>query len=238
MIILIAQLFLGIACPSGSLPQQSTFDDIRTEWCERVVNSEVVRDGPTERYNLSSKSLAERGLYRLGKAHGVWEAWYPSKKFQSRTTFVNGIRSGPYTQWHENGNKAEEGRFLNGQPDGPWKTWYESGKPETTTTFVKGKENGQRTVWHETGIRKEHGKVIMGKQVGLWNTWYESGLPQTTGAYDHGLKEGIWTHYFENGTKSGEFEFTQGRITRTIQAPNVMGEGNTTDYKNFGKALE
>jgi antitoxin component YwqK of YwqJK toxin-antitoxin module len=43
-------------------------------------------------------------------------------------TLRNGIESGTWTEWHENGQKKSERSFLNGIPLGTWKEWDKNGK--------------------------------------------------------------------------------------------------------------
>ena len=37
-------------------------------------------------------------------------------------------RQGPWTYWHENGQKKAEGAYKNGKPEGPWTFWDENGQ--------------------------------------------------------------------------------------------------------------
>ena len=48
------------------------------------------------------------------------------------------IKNGPYTEYHENGQKAEEGYYKDGEKDGLTTHWYENGQKKVEVNFKDG----------------------------------------------------------------------------------------------------
>ena len=49
------------------------------------------------------------GDFRDGKKHGPWKLYYPNGQLKSEATFHEGLYTGYYCSYHENGAKKFEG---------------------------------------------------------------------------------------------------------------------------------
>ena len=51
---------------------------------------------------------------------------------------------GPWTAWHENGQKSDEGTFKDGEKEGTWATWHANGQKWSEGTTKDGKRDGKK----------------------------------------------------------------------------------------------
>ena len=66
----------------------------------------------------------------------------------------NGIKSGKWTTWYENGQKKEEGTFKDGKLEGLVTGWYENGQRMGEYTYKDGKLISKKE-WNEDGSVRE-----------------------------------------------------------------------------------
>ena len=67
------------------------------------------------------------GEYKGGKKHGPWKLYYPNGQLKSEATFHEGLYSGYYCSYHDNGTKKFEGWYApirgnsrDGRKEGEW----------------------------------------------------------------------------------------------------------------------
>ena len=86
-----------------------------------------------------------------GKVFGYWFLGEDNNK---KKVYVgnlrNGIKSGKWTTWYENGQKKEEGTFKDGKLEGLVTGWYENGQKKEEVTFKDG-EMISKKYWNEDG---------------------------------------------------------------------------------------
>ena len=116
---------------------------------ERLLKEAVERDSIEEREGL---------LYLSGESEpysGWVKSMYDSGQVKVLAQFKDGKPAdGPFTGWHENGEKQGEGTFKDGKPDGLSAMWHENGQKAFEATFKDGKMDGPATSWHENGQKQ------------------------------------------------------------------------------------
>jgi len=105
---------------------------------------------------------------------------------QSAGSIKNGLKTGPWKYFHEDGALARAGGYKHGKRHGLWVGYY---------------ENGQ--IYFE-------GRFDSGKKVGPWISYYDSGKLFYKGTYENGRKVGEWVSYNPDGSvwdyQTGTFE--------------------------------
>lgn len=79
--------------------------------------------------NDAQGRLTKVSRWRNGKAHGVWESFYPDGTTWSRHEYHEGVQLGQYQTWHPNGLPFIVGEYDSvGVPVGNWNFFDDMGK--------------------------------------------------------------------------------------------------------------
>ncbi len=70
------------------------------------------------------------------------------------------------------------GGYEDGLKSGEWIAWYENGNPWSQGTFLEGKSHGERIVYHENGQIKYKGSYTHGDRSGHWEFFDANGKQQ------------------------------------------------------------
>lgn len=86
------------------------------------------------------------GEYKNGKKHGPWKLYYPNGQLKSEATFHEGLYTGYYCSYHENGAKKFEGRYApirgnsrDGRKEGKWLIRNRNGVLEERIVYDRGR---------------------------------------------------------------------------------------------------
>ena len=86
------------------------------------------------------------GEYKNGKKHGPWKLYYPDGQLKSEATFHDGLYTGYYCSYHENGAKKFEGRYApirgnsrDGRKEGEWLIRNRDGVLEERIVYDRGR---------------------------------------------------------------------------------------------------
>lgn len=135
----------------------------------QVVVSVCSRDGqlhgPYEEWSEYRK-LRFKGDYVDGQRHGSWSEFYGSTgQLKSVKNYVAGIVTGPYREYHFNGDIAVTGQHLNKERDGVW-LWYRPGNiPEKKLGYKNGVLDGDYADFDEQGQLLEFGVYSQGGKI-------------------------------------------------------------------------
>ncbi len=171
-------------------------------------------------------SYNKDGTQQVKNGSGVYKLYTEDRQLIESGNIENGLRSGSWSTYYDNGNKKEALAYVNGTAQ-IISFWNLDGEQ---TVF-----NGQGTVLYyypDSESIYESGEVEDGRREGIWNTYYpetnavyqtinyengelngkyiiyyESGSVYTAGFMKDGLKDGKWEWYFENGILSSEVNF-------------------------------
>ena len=81
-----------------------------------------------------------------GKKHGPWKLYYPNGQLKSEATFHEGLYTGYYCSYHDNGAKKFEGWYApirgnsrDGRKEGEWLIHRRDGVPEERIVYDRGR---------------------------------------------------------------------------------------------------
>jgi hypothetical protein len=106
---------------------------------------------------------------------GPARTWYDSGVLWTEGHWRDGLRDGPFVEYHRNGRKARAGRFERGDKAGRWTIWYESGQVEEETGFRAGMTDGPFTAYWPNGKVRTMGRHCGGAQCGTWRSYDQDG---------------------------------------------------------------
>ncbi|MBN2339852.1 MAG: sulfatase-like hydrolase/transferase [Deltaproteobacteria bacterium] len=109
------------------------------------------------------------------------------------------VRSGPYDEWFEPGNKKESGFYKNDMRDGVWQAWYKNGKRRYEGTWKDGVPDGKWTYWYPNGNLQRQGYRKNGINSDLWQVWNSDGTLREKVYLTDAKKDGVWERYYPNG---------------------------------------
>jgi antitoxin component YwqK of YwqJK toxin-antitoxin module len=117
------------------------------------------RDGFVYEVNSDSKFTGSY-VVTYGKESECTGVSCLSGKEQIKTKIIyrDGVKSGGYTFWYENGKKMEEKNYKNGVMDGVWIKWFRNGQKEREGNFKDGRLDGLFTLWYENGKKRKEEK--------------------------------------------------------------------------------
>lgn len=78
------------------------------------------------------------------------------------------VLNGLFTKTYISENLAEKGNYSNGLKTGNWITWYENGNQQTVNYWTRGVKNGGFKRFSESGKIVLSGKYRNGKKTGKW----------------------------------------------------------------------
>ncbi len=85
------------------------------------------------------------------------------------------------------------------QKTGPWKEWHLNGNLRFAGAYEDGKPVGQHVWWYENGQKEQVGQFVDGKQHLAWTQWHDNGMKREEGAFAHGTKQGTWVQWDREG---------------------------------------
>lgn len=149
-----------LACPPGTEHRGAAPPEGFEEWCEGKDAAGVARrEGPARVY------------YDDG---GLW----------LEHAFREGVRHGPFVEWHRNRARAREGAFARDAKSGRWSVWWESGQLAESSEWREGVAHGRFVTYWPNGRTRVEGRHCGGAQCGTWRTFDESG--RLLGSAEHG----------------------------------------------------
>ncbi len=149
--VFLASLAEPKGCPAGSDRRGAAPPEGYEEWCEgKDPAGRPWREGPARTYYDDGQVWIEEG-------------------------FHEGLRHGPFVEWHRNRVKAREGAFARGLKTGRWTVWWSSGALEEESEWREGMPHGRLTAYWSTGKRRIEGRHCGGAQCGTWRSYDETG---------------------------------------------------------------
>lgn len=97
-------------------------------------------------YNESPYSVDENGLMT-----GNWVSFHDNGNYESKGSLYKDQKNGVWRNWDTNGNLISEAHFHFGQKDGNWKIWSSEGTLLYDMHYDKGKRVKTWKVYNEAG---------------------------------------------------------------------------------------
>jgi antitoxin component YwqK of YwqJK toxin-antitoxin module len=85
--------------------------------------------------------LRAAGSYDVdGLRSGIWHFWYEDGRPEREVEYLGGVREQAARAWHPNGQPAAEGFYLAGERDGLWRWWDANGRLLGEAAYRDGKK--------------------------------------------------------------------------------------------------
>ncbi len=107
---------------------------------------------------------------------GHYTEWYapPGHQKMEEGDYVDGVRQGKWTLWHENGKVRRVENFVNGKLEGSWKQYRDDGTLESEQSYKNNLRDGKWVAYDSTGkhidAECEYKAGVFG---GLWTYYYD-----------------------------------------------------------------
>jgi antitoxin component YwqK of YwqJK toxin-antitoxin module len=73
-----------------------------------------------------------------GLRSGVWRFWYEDGRLAREVEYLAGVRERAAREWHPNGAPAAEGFYVGGEREGQWRWWDAAGRLTRETAYSGG----------------------------------------------------------------------------------------------------
>jgi len=227
------------------------------ETCKKAASKEekillkMQRDGEWEKYYSGTKSVLERGSYRLSKKEGIFKYYTKSGELSKTVTYKAGEKDGeeisyfPGTDdWREKGANSnneksgpwqkrlaanaeciEEGNYAKGEKSGPWTECSQDSKTKKAYLSFKGSYQSDLKNNASVTYNSEGIKTGEGQYRADIACKNDPGQPDKTKCEK---KSGRWVYYHSNGNKSEEGSYS---------AQTGKKNGNWTEYYRSGEKM-
>jgi len=167
--------FLLTRCNSAGHPVMDVIVKINTDTGLRPLNGVMnFGDGPYTGivYSLytGTKDTAEIASYKKGKEHGTWKKFYEGGSLQEQREFTDGMKTGEYVAWWENGKERLRYFFKNDEYEGTCREWNTKGLLVKEMNYKNGHEAGAQRWWYDNGKIKANYVITDGRRYGLLGT--------------------------------------------------------------------
>lgn len=179
---------------------------------------------------------------KRGAKHGLWIEVGDSKWKLLESIYRDGVRQGPYREWHQDGWLLESGTFVDGEKEGDVEFFARDGRRIAMAAHHTSKWHGRYTQFMKDGsielereyrdgtifsgpydLKSHHGDHYSwrktykdGHPIGLWEENDYKGQPQRRRTYDDdGVLHGPWSDHHEGGAVNLEGTYTRGERTGT-----------------------
>ena len=134
---------------NGRIMAEGTFIDEKKdslwkfygEYDGALVSEEYYRNGKKDGKSISyyaGDGKAEQTTWVEGVRNGPWETYYTDGKLKLKCNFKEDRKDGPIKAWHMSGKIWLTGQYVNGEPDGTWTYITEDGQVEKKEYYQKG----------------------------------------------------------------------------------------------------
>lgn len=158
----------------------------------------------------------EEGWYSNGGStaappNGVIEEFHGNGNVESRTTYVEGVKHGPFEMFYADGTKWKIGGFQNGKEHGRSQAWWKNGKPAFDATYVNGGLDGKLERWYANGKLWETATYANGRLTGPYRKWWKNGKPAHVYSYTDGKLDGDYQLFYDSGAKWAVGKYVLGK---------------------------
>ena len=180
-----------------------------------------------------------------GKRTGFWRIsaallhlgppWLPGQTVEEGN-FANGLKTGLWVEYYQNGNKKGEYTYVNNRPNGPAKKYFENGNLMEEGNWVGTRWTGPYKLYYEDGtIRQSWNYNALGQRDGRQLYYHPNGQIAIDMTSKAGKEEGWAKEYNTNGELIKETFHTNGVIDNS---KTKVYEPKKAEDPNAGKAPE
>jgi antitoxin component YwqK of YwqJK toxin-antitoxin module len=181
---------------------------------------------------------------------GPYTEWYapPGHQKMEEGEYVEGIRQGKWTLWHENGKVRRVENFSNGKLEGSWKQYRDDGTLESEQSYRNNLRDGKWVAYDSTGKHIDaQVEYKAGAQEGVW-TYYYTGddakklveMEKLTKDQANALvekRQRKLEQHFKDGKPEGDMIswYPNGQIERTAHYKEGRMDGDDVVYNEKGE---
>lgn len=125
--------------------------------------------------------------------------------------YLNGKRSGSWTEFHTNGVLKSVTSYIDGVKQGTHITSDDRGQVEVIASYHNGELDGDWKQYSRTRVKEER-TYINGKLEGTVRIYYPTGKIMEEGLYTNGVRDGISRWYDQEGNVTIEYEYKNGEL--------------------------
>ncbi|MBL4707490.1 MAG: hypothetical protein JKY48_03510 [Flavobacteriales bacterium] len=158
--------------------------------------------------------------------------WYYKGKIQSNLGGFHGNLLDGKFELFKKEKLILKGSFANGLKTGEWKAWTEEGGYEQTYQWKEGRLDGEAISYLPSGAKKEVFNFKEGQKHGVYEIFNAKAKLKEKGKYKAGLKNGKVNLYNENGERKIE-KYKSGELQ--IPKPKKIKKDKTKEPKQENK---
>lgn len=138
---------------------------------------------------------------------------YESGSLKSKVRITNGIPTGVFTTYFENGNVKNTKKFYKGKLCCKEESFFENGRLKGFAIYNQnGYMHGEYMSYFDNGLIKSRGSFKNGKQDGVWEDFHENGVLRKKELFVDGKNVGEVEYYDLNGNKTNLIEMLNEKI--------------------------
>jgi hypothetical protein len=118
-------------------------------------------------------------------------------------SYDNGIITGKYIKFYNNGNKHIECNYNNGLISGKYSEWYRNRQKLIETNYYRGKVDGDLYEWHSNGQLFKFCHYVKDLLNGEYQEYYENGSLYINCMFVNNKLLGKYLKYYNNSNMSG-----------------------------------
>lgn len=186
------------------------------------VKARLVYNGKETIAVIYSKDgeFTSAGKYLDRKKTGVWE-YKKGERLLTREEYAEDKLNGTSVKYYASGEAAEIKTWQNGVLSGAWKVFYDNGKLKFETFFVEGQLNGSLEAYSYEGKIKVKGEYRNNVKEGLWYYYDEEGKNARKRKYNGGISD----RQQEDDLKENEkIQQLEDQVTKIIDPANFVEE--------------
>lgn len=153
----------------------------------------------------ASPVVSRSAEYTQGEMDGEERVYHWNGQLLTLTTWVMGVKSGPFESYRSDGSRQESSNYDNGLLTGWHRTYFSSGELQSEEHYERGVRNGL-------------GKVYSA----------QSGLLLSQHTYVEDVLNGPFTTFDSNGSKTSEGDYADGFLEGTVTSYGAGGRTVTT----------
>ena len=191
-----------------------------------------VEDGIERRWEWRTGELTVDAFYVAGQPHGRQSRRISSNlgNYVEVNNYVNGVKSGEFSQTWTNGQPRARGTYTNGVNNGVWVEYGIDGIPERSVTYANGERNGELTTFYANGAVETVTNYVNGQRQGVSKEFYhDTGNLKAEYNYSNNFRDGAYRTYFDDGVNVRE----EGRFEAGVEVyrKEYYRNGNTREIR-------
>lgn len=156
-----------------------------------VLNYSADSDTVSASFYHPNGYIAAKGQYIGRKKSGKWFFYsdYVENHLLMKCNYEDDKIEGTRIKYHWNGEIAEILEFSEGVKSGTWKQYFNDGTLALESTYKNGKRNGEFKTWHTNGKPEIKGRYVDNVRTGEWNIYNSDGTLRREIKYNKGIPE-------------------------------------------------